>query len=41
LSDDGPESILKAAILEQLKDVFRFMESDDLTFVKDEILKIL
>ena len=39
LSDDGPESILKAAILEQLKDVFRFMESDDLTFVKDEILK--
>ncbi len=38
LSDDGPESILKTAILEQLKDVFRFMESDDLTFVKDEIL---
>ena len=31
--------ILKAAILEQLKDVFRYMESDDLTFVKDEILK--
>jgi len=31
--------ILKATILEQLKDVFRFMESDDLTFVKDEILK--
>jgi archaellum biogenesis ATPase FlaH len=39
LSDDGPESILKTAILEQLKDVFRFMESDDLSFVKDEILK--
>jgi replicative DNA helicase len=38
LSDDGPESILKAAILEQLKDVFRYMESDDLSFVKDEIL---
>jgi replicative DNA helicase len=31
--------ILKATILEQLKDVFRYMESDDLTFVKDEILK--
>jgi len=31
--------ILKTAILEQLKEVFRFMESDDLTFVKDEILK--
>jgi len=31
--------VLKAAILEQLKEVFRFMESDDLTFVKDEILK--
>ena len=31
--------ILKTAILEQLKDVFRYMESDDLTFVKDEILK--
>ena len=39
LHDDGPGSILKAAIVEQLKDVFRFMESDDLTFVKDEILK--
>lgn len=39
LHDDGPESVLKAAILEQLKDVFRYMESDDLTFVKDEILK--
>ena len=39
LSDDGPESILKTAILEQLKDVFRYMESDDLSFVKDEILK--
>jgi replicative DNA helicase len=31
--------VLKTAILEQLKEVFRFMESDDLTFVKDEILK--
>lgn len=31
--------ILKTAILEQLKDVFRYMESDDLSFVKDEILK--
>ena len=31
--------ILKATVLEQLKDVFRYMESDDLTFVKDEILK--
>ena len=31
--------ILKAAILEQLKEVFRYMESDDLSFVKDEILK--
>ena len=31
--------VLKAAILEQLKDVFRYMESDDLTFVKDEILR--
>ena len=32
-------AVLKAAILEQLKDVFRYMESDDLSFVKDEILK--
>ena len=31
--------ILKATVLEQLKDVFRYMESDDLTFVKVEILK--
>ena len=31
--------ILKTAVLEQLKDVFRYMESDDLSFVKDEILK--
>ena len=31
--------ILKATVLEQLKDVFRYMESDDLSFVKDEILK--
>jgi archaellum biogenesis ATPase FlaH len=30
--------ILKTAILEQLKDVFRYMESDDLEFVKHEIL---
>ena len=32
--------ILKAAVLEQLKDVFRFMEADDLSFVKND-LKIL
>ena len=31
--------VLKTAVLEQLKEVFRYMESDDLTFVKDEILK--
>ena len=31
--------VLKTAVLEQLKEVFRFMESDDLTFVKDEILR--
>ena len=31
--------ILKTAVLEQLKEVFRYMESSDLTFVKDEILK--
>jgi replicative DNA helicase len=31
--------ILKTAILEQLKEVFRYIESDDLTFVKDEILR--
>jgi replicative DNA helicase len=37
-SNDGPDAVLKASILEQLKDVFRYMESDDLTFVKDEIL---
>lgn len=38
LPDDGINGVLKTAILEQLKEVFRFMESDDLTFVKDEIL---
>ena len=38
LSDDGPEAILKASILEQLKEVLRYMESDDLSFVKNEIL---
>ena len=38
LSDTGPDSVLKTAILEQLKDIFRYMESDDLSFVKDEIL---
>tara|TARA_R100001440_G_scaffold67344_1_gene88609 strand:+ start:691 stop:2043 length:1353 start_codon:yes stop_codon:yes gene_type:complete len=32
-------AILKTAVLEQLKEVFRYMESSDLTFVKDEILK--
>jgi replicative DNA helicase len=31
--------ILKTAVLEQLKDIFRYMESADLSFVKDEILK--
>ena len=31
--------ILKTAVLEQLKEVFRYMEADDLSFVKDEILK--
>ncbi len=31
--------VLKTAILEQLKEVFRYMESDDLSFVKDEILR--
>ena len=31
--------ILKTVVLEQLKEVFRYMESDDLSFVKDEILK--
>jgi len=31
--------ILKTAVLEQLKEVFRFMESDDLSFVKDENIK--
>jgi replicative DNA helicase len=33
------QDILKTAVLEQLKEVFRYMESDDLSFVKDEILK--
>ena len=36
---DIQNDVLKASILEQLKDVFRFMESDDLSFVKNEILK--
>jgi KaiC/GvpD/RAD55 family RecA-like ATPase len=31
--------ILKTAVLEQLKEIFRYMESDDLSFVKDEILR--
>lgn len=31
--------VLKVAVLEQLKEVFRYMESDDLSFVKDEILR--
>ena len=30
--------VFKTAILEQLKDVFRYMESEDLSFVKAEIL---
>jgi replicative DNA helicase len=36
---DVDNDVLKTAMLEQLKDVFRYMESDDLTFVKDEILR--
>ncbi len=36
---DIQNDVLKASILEQLKDVFRYMESDDLSFVKNEILK--
>jgi replicative DNA helicase len=32
------DGVLKTAILEQLKEVYRYMESDDLTFVKNEIL---
>ena len=35
---DIDNDILKAAVFEQLKDVFRYMESDDLEFVKQEIL---
>ena len=31
--------VLKVAVVEQLKEVFRYMESDDLSFVKDEILR--
>jgi len=31
--------VLKVAIVEQLKEVFRYMDSDDLSFVKNEILK--
>jgi replicative DNA helicase len=36
---DIDNDVLKTAVLEQLKEVFRYMESDDLSFVKDEILK--
>lgn len=36
---DVSDEVLKAAILEQLKDIFRYMESNDLDFVKHEILK--
>ena len=36
---DVSDDVLKTAILEHLKDVFRYMESDDLDFVKHEILK--
>ena len=32
-------AVLKVAVVEQLKEVFRYMESDDLSFVKDEILR--
>ena len=36
---DITDDVFKTAVLEQLKDIFRYMDSDDLTFVKDEILK--
>lgn len=36
---DITDDVLKTAILEQLKDVFVYMESSDLDFVKNEILK--
>ena len=36
---DVSDDVLKTAILEHLKDVFRYMESDDLDFVKHGILK--
>lgn len=36
---DISDDVLKTAILEQLKDIFRYMESSDLDFVKNEILK--
>jgi replicative DNA helicase len=36
---DITDDVLKTAILEQLKDVFQYMESSDLDFVKNEILK--
>lgn len=35
---DVTDEVLKVAILEQLKEIFRYIESDDLKFVKDEIL---
>ena len=38
LTDEGAGAVLKTAILEQLKDVFRYMDADDLSFVKNEIL---
>ena len=33
------DDILKTSIMEQLKEVFRYTDSDDLKFVKDEILR--
>jgi len=33
------DDILKTSIMEQLKEVFRYIDSDDLKFVKDEILR--
>jgi len=36
---DITDDVLKTAILEHLKDIFRYMESSDLDFVKQEILK--
>lgn len=34
-----PDDVLQVSIVEQLKEVFKYVESDDLNFVKEEILK--